>query len=189
VTTVTGALDRLRAAKSRPGDYELLLKAVVGTPATAGSNVIWSFDDNEQTQFLSNFAKLDTPMMCYGVVAWTVEHLYQSLKTTNEMEAKIVLSAATPGRAKHLGQRVTLRPDWAKVKNGFMLNLLSQKFDQPRFRDLLLATGERFLVEGNTWHDLHWGVCFCKTHNGQGRNWLGHQLMVVRDNIREELSK
>jgi hypothetical protein len=56
------------------------------------------------------------------------------------------------------------------------LELLAQKFSYPYYRDLLLATGDAELIEGNVWNDVFWGVC-----NGIGKNWLGKLLMQVRE--------
>lgn len=44
----------------------------------------------------------------------------------------------------------------------------------------LLATGDTYLEEGNTWGDRVWG-----TVNGIGANQLGIILMKIRDEIRE----
>ena len=45
--------------------------------------------------------------------------------------------------------------------------------------DKLLATGDAYLEEGNTWHDEIWGV-----YQGEGTNWLGLILMQVREELR-----
>lgn len=45
-------------------------------------------------------------------------------------------------------------------------------------KDMLLATQDRPLEEGNRHGDRFWG-----TVGGQGRNWLGRILMQVRDEI------
>ena len=56
-----------------------------------------------------------------------------------------------------------------------MADLIDQKFDHPHLRDLLLATKQRVLIEGNTWGDTFWGVC-----NGVGQNHLGRTIMEKR---------
>lgn len=67
------------------------------------------------------------------------------------------------------------REDWALVKRDIMLDILRLKFATPFMRDKLNATGERPLVEGNTWGDTYWGVC-----RGRGENHLGKILMQIR---------
>ncbi len=48
-------------------------------------------------------------------------------------------------------------------------------------REKLLATGDRKLVEGNTWGDTFWGVC-----RGNGKNHLGKILMKIRAELQAE---
>ncbi|GEM_PF-207837 len=124
--------------------------------------------------FLSNF--FAAPIR-YENQTWpTVEHAYQAAKTLVCNEKERVRRAATPGAAKKLGRRVSLRRDWDAVKIGIMQDLVRAKFDQhPELRNLLIETKDAQLVEGNTWNDTFWGVC-----NGRGRNELGQILMNLR---------
>ena len=76
-----------------------------------------------------------------------------------------------------------LRPDWEKVKNGIMEEIVCAKFTQHTdLAEKLLATGDRVLVEGNHWGDTFWGV---DTRTGQGENHLGKILMKVREELRQ----
>lgn len=85
--------------------------------------------------------------------------------------------AKTPGWAKRIGRSVKLIENWEGIKESIMEELLRSKFDNNELiREKLLATGEAFLEEGNTWRDREWGV-----YNGQGKNKLGFLLMKVRD--------
>jgi len=60
-----------------------------------------------------------------------------------------------------------------------MFDLLCQKFyNDPRLKELLRATGDAELVEGNWWGDTFFGVC-----KGTGENHLGKMLMQVREQI------
>jgi len=128
-------------------------------------------------RWLSNFAP--APVMLDGVEYPTTEHAYQAAKTTDDAEREAVRQCATPGRAKRMGREITMRFDWDDVKEAVMLDLTRQKYALPEYRERLLATGEREIVEGNTWGDTFWGVC-----NGVGKNKLGRILMQVRDEIR-----
>ena len=66
-----------------------------------------------------------------------------------------------------------------------MLIGLRKKFANPELRDLLLATGDEELVEGNYWHDNEWGNCTCpRCKNIPGKNKLGKLLMQVREEIK-----
>ncbi len=131
---------------------------------------IYRFDG--EFAFLSNFYPLAGGL--------TLEHYYQAAKTFDLQERAAILSAPTPGKAKRLGQRVRLRPNWDAMRVNVMRDLLRKKFADLALRDLLRATGDRHLVEGNTWHDKFWGVCYCSRCDARGENWLGRLLMQVR---------
>ena len=73
-----------------------------------------------------------------------------------------------------------MRADWEEVKIEIMEEALRLKFDDPHLKDLLLATGDKELIEGNTWNDQFWGVC-----NGVGENNLGKLLMKLRKEYSE----
>jgi ribA/ribD-fused uncharacterized protein len=109
----------------------------------------------------------------------SVEHAYQAAKTTDARQRAQFLTGS-PGDAKRLGRRVTMRPDWEVVKVDVMRDLLRQKFARgSELAAKLIATGAQPLVEGNTWGDTFWGVC-----RGKGENNLGRLLMQVRDEVR-----
>lgn len=108
----------------------------------------------------------------------TVEHAYQAAKTTDRSARIRIHRAETPGLAKKLGRGLAMRPDWDTFKLEVMLILLRQKFTDPELRRKLLETGDRELIEGNTWGDRFWGVC-----GGTGENHLGKILMHVREAI------
>jgi ribA/ribD-fused uncharacterized protein len=82
----------------------------------------------------------------------------------------------TGREAKKFGRKVKLRDDWNDVRLQIMGEVVLTKFVVNKdLRDKLIATGQRELIEGNTWHDTFWGVC-----NGKGGNHLGKILMEVR---------
>jgi ribA/ribD-fused uncharacterized protein len=127
--------------------------------------------------FLSNFhfatVRLD------GVAYSTVEHAFQAAKTDDPEERRAIRECSSPAQAKRMGKRVKLRSDWESVKIGIMESLVRQKFTaHPELRAALLATGERRLVEGNTWGDVFWGAV-----RGRGKNHLGRILMRVREEL------
>jgi N-glycosidase YbiA len=109
----------------------------------------------------------------------SVEHAYQAAKTFDQSERFKIRTAKSPGTAKKLGKKVTLRPNWNRLRLRVMEDLLRQKFERPDLRELLLTTYPGKLVEGNWWKDMYWGV-FC----GVGENHLGRLLMKIRDDIR-----
>ncbi len=135
--------------------------------------------------FLSNFEA--SPFTVDGVTFPTVEHWFQAFKTLDPEDFRDIAAADTPGKAKRMGRHVELRPDWEEIKIDVMREGLRHKFAIPKFRQMLLATGDEELMEGNTWHDNTWGNCVCqKCQNIPGRNMLGMLLMELRTEIRYE---
>ena len=132
--------------------------------------------------FLSNF--YEHPIQYNGIVYPTNEHFFQAMKSLKEDERKMIAAAPTPGKAKHLGRAITLRPDWEMVKYDIMLMGLRLKFCDKELREKLRKTGDEYLIEGNYWHDNIWGDCSCeRCKNIRGRNELGRLLMQVRNEI------
>lgn len=135
--------------------------------------------------FLSNFYA--SVVQEDGITYPTIEHYFQAQKTLNPFERKGIAAAATPGRAKRLGRNVTLREDWEEVKDDVMLQGLRLKFDIEELANMLIATGDAALVEGNWWCDNTWGSCACpKCENTVGENRLGKLLMQVREEIKNK---
>jgi ribA/ribD-fused uncharacterized protein len=130
--------------------------------------------------FLSNFypCSLD-PVL--GVYPQTVEHAFQAAKAGNQSQALSILRAPTPAKSKAYGRAVARPADWDARRLKVMFALVSQKFSQlnPSLVTLLLATGDRPLIEGNHWNDTFWGVC-----KGVGENHLGKLLCDRRQLLR-----
>lgn len=138
-------------------------------------NAITSF--NAEFRFLSNFwaaiIRVD------DMIFLTVENAYQATKTEDLYERRPFMYIS-PGRAKKLGKKITLRPGWDGMKLHVMEQLLLQKFAATYLKEALLRTGDRELIEGNKWGDTFWGVC-----EGLGQNHLGKILMKIRKELKE----
>lgn len=127
----------------------------------------------------------------------TLEHGYVVMKAGSWTsfhnatgESLVHFVELTPGQAKRLGREVVLSSIWDEVKSQVMLGLLRQKFASPSWLgDMLMATEDAHLIEGNHWHDLEWGVCYCEKCGGQGKNLLGQLLMQVRGELNEEIEE
>lgn len=111
-----------------------------------------------------------------------VEAKYQAAKTLDPKEKWSILNARTPGRAKRLGKKVKLRPDWEQIKFKIMEDLVRDKFKKEPFRTQLLKTGDSELIEGNTWSDYVWG-CVKHGNEWKGENHLGKILMKIRSEL------
>lgn len=86
---------------------------------------ITSFEN--EFAFLSNF--YSSPIQCLdGITYPTVEHAFQAMKTTNLELRKQIAAAETPGRAKRMGRRLLLRPDWEDIKLQVMEETVRAKF-------------------------------------------------------------
>ena len=135
-------------------------------------------------EFLSNF--YEAPVEFDGLLYGNNEAAFQAQKCLTQEERKI-FTGMRPAKAKRAGRQVQLRPDWEEVKCGLMEEIVRAKFTQnPELAMRLLATEDRLIQEGNTWHDTYWGV---DSRTGEGENHLGKILMKVREEIRENLSK
>ena len=130
--------------------------------------------------FLSNF--YERPVEWEEITYPSNEHAFQAAKVLNPVQRLEIAAAETPGRAKRMGRRVSLRSDWEEIKDAIMLEIALCKFHQHSdLADKLLATGDATLIEGNWWGDKYWGVC-----DGEGLNKLGQTLMVVRAQLKLE---
>ncbi len=127
--------------------------------------------------FLSNMYLSPRPLRIDGVLYKSSENYYQGQKSKCTNVHKHIASKS-PSRSKM--DSPTPTSDWEERKLGVMLNAIRAKFNHiPEFKELLLATGDKYLEETNTWNDTFWGVC-----NGHGKNHLGKILMQVRKEIK-----
>lgn len=129
-------------------------------------------------RWLSNFvwAKIEFEGLTYP----SVEHAYVAAKIKDVRKRPLIAMAASSGEVKRMGNVMDTREDWIEVREDFMMEFLIQKFSQPKFRKLLLDTGDAYIEETNAWGDTFWGVC-----RGEGLNRLGTMIMEIRESLRE----
>ena len=136
-----------------------------------------------ENKYLSNF--YISPVSFEGWEYWSVEHAYQSIKTLDLEWRKKVQECSTPGKAKRIGLKVPMRPDWETIKYDVMRALVLQKFtNHLDIREKLLATGDQELIEENTWGDKIWGQVKNAEGVYEGQNLLGKILMSVREELK-----
>lgn len=111
---------------------------------------------------------------------YSAEAAFQSAKST-DLNIRKQFCGLSPKQAKKMGRAIRLREDWEEVKDQVMYDILKSKFSNERLRQLLLQTGNKELIENNSWNDTYWGVC-----NGKGQNKLGKLLMQVREELKTE---
>lgn len=130
--------------------------------------------------FLNNFKK--SRMFIYGRWWNNVEAPYQSQKTLDIGEQLQIWEADTPRKARDLGQQVTLRSNWDKVKDEVMYECVMAKFLQnAELRRELMKTDPEILIEDSP-IDSYWGC----GKDGTGKNMLGQILMRVRQELKGE---
>ncbi|AND74984.1 hypothetical protein pf16_61 [Pseudomonas phage pf16] len=139
----------------------------------------------QEFAFLSNF--FEAPLVYKGINWPTSEHAYQAMKVDGQDVWVEFAALETPGEAKRLGRKVPVRFNWEHLKDDFMYQIVLAKFEQNEdLKKLLLATGNRKLVELNYWGDKYWGMVRDANGNLVGKNKLGEILMRIRSNLRGE---
>lgn len=133
-------------------------------------------------RFLSNFWPLYTKVYYLNLPFPTVEHAYQYAKLDMDPfnEAYDQILEMTPGQVKRWSHGI--KPTWTdSTKLAVMSRLVSDKFTKdPDLMDRLLATGDREIIEGNTWGDRYWGKVMEEDGAYRGKNNLGLILMSIR---------
>lgn len=147
--------------------------------------------------FLSNFYESPiavgiptAPGELVEVVFPTGEHAFHAGKGLHSPDlspydagkwALVVSQAETPNQAKYFGRRINLDvQSWNTYSIQHMWWVQREKYSQnPHLADLLVATGDATLIEGNTWGDRIWGQV-----DGVGENILGEILMTLRRELK-----
>lgn len=134
-------------------------------------------------RWLSNFVEVEVEWE--GRIYKSVEHAYQSAKSLDKEWKRFCRSDVSSGKVKRASKDIEIRDDWEAIKKSVMKNLLIKKFSDERFRSKLLATGNTYIIEGNTWGDTFWGV---DMKSGEGENILGLMIMEIRSSLKNEFS-
>lgn len=160
--------------------------------------MIEQFDGTEHA-FLSNMQPLKYMILTnQNTYALTSEHAYQAAKfadpalhqqvahvTAAERGGKERLDGIASKNLAHelLDNGAPLHPMWGEsMKLAVMEEVVKRKFiANPDLLDMLLATDDQILIEGNTWGDRFWGVDPVGSENGE--NHLGIILMRVREKL------
>lgn len=130
-------------------------------------------------EFLNDNGEIETVVDTF----MDVEHAFQASKTLDRDVQKVIRDAGSARKAKKLGRKAKLREDWEEIKVDVMRKFVFAKFTQhPDLKMRLLFTKDAFLVEGNNYKDVFWGV----TQDGVGKNHLGKILMQVRQYFVDE---
>lgn len=146
-----------------------------------------------QYGFLSNFAECQ--ITYNGYTYPSTEHAFMAQKSLTEQvlhgnhpdclrwvdwAEHCAISGLSAGEVKRQAREIELRSDWNEIKFKVMEDILRIKFNQEPFKSKLLATGNQYIQEGNTWGDKIWGV---DLKTGEGENHLGKIIMKIRDEL------
>ena len=138
------------------------------------------YKTKEPYGFMSNFYR--SRMFIYGRWWNWSEAPYQAAKTNIQSEIDAVAAATKPSEVRLVGQQITMRPDWDRVKYSVMKEICLAKFLQhPELRKQLMETGDEELIEDSP-VDYYWG---CGA-DGSGKNMLGKVLMEIREELKGE---
>lgn len=145
-------------------------------------NTDWSEHMPEKFEFrgkwvdnwFSNMAL--SPLKMGQLIFPSVENYYQGMKSETVIEL-YEFTKMTPSKSKFEGRRIKIRPNWEDIKYDVMKSALLVKFNQPEWKEKLMATGDDVIVEWNNWGDKIWGATI---NDGLGANALGQILMEIR---------
>jgi ribA/ribD-fused uncharacterized protein len=130
--------------------------------------------------FLSNFHIGD--VYYEGLLYKSTECAYQSAKILSHLRSPF--QNISPAKSKKFWKTFEqddryddTSADWDDRKYDVMSGIVFEKFHRNKhLRELLLATGNKYLEETNHWDDQYWGVDI----NAGGQNKLGMLLMNLR---------
>ena len=149
---------------------------------------------------LSNFAK--TPIIVQlgsdpncTILFSSAESMFQIMKFTDAGARREIYSKSGQGLkmcAKHYEKTVGVRPDWGMFIVDALKYVLMLKFEQNKqFRDELMATGDKFIVEDQTSFrkpaDTYGAKLSADGSTWSGPNLMGRLLMELRNNGQLEL--
>lgn len=143
---------------------------------------------------LSNFYPCEIKV--FGVVAKSAEHAYQYTKAIRRGEidqAKKILEARNASEAKYQSRFLKPSSTWKTERDDAMTQVLSAKAHSvPEFRDALLKTGKRKLVE-TVRNETYWAsgldqqdTLHTKPEFWMGKNRMGDLLMDLRKKLSQK---
>lgn len=155
-------------------------------PLLEGSNIVIvdkAVPSGAIHEFRGKYAFLSNLHPCQvvvdGISYLCSEAAFQAQKLPAEQRGSFAMMDGF--KAKREGRKVALPVNWEEIKQQAMRDVVKAKFAQnPDLAARLLDTGEKILIERNTWGDTYWGV-----YNDQGQNILGRILMEVRAELRK----
>ncbi|WUI00063.1 NADAR family protein [Spirillospora sp. NBC_00431] len=119
-----------------------------------------------------------SPIEVGGVVYPSVEHAYWALSTRGAGARDRIRVAERAGDARKLAEKEPRVENWSRIRTAVMAGLLRAKYRQhPELAEVLLGTGDAPIAYAGMASE-HWIA-----HGGNGRNWVGRLLELVRSEL------
>ncbi len=136
------------------------------------------------------FVTVHDPQTGLGDGIWypSTEHAYQAAKTLNLDTRRKMSHMPNGGEVKRFANsgQFKCRTNWHDISVKVMMDVVRQKFKDLQLRQILLDTGNAYLMEGNIWNDSFWGKVV-KDGLLVGENKLGQILMDLREEYRRDM--
>lgn len=118
------------------------------------------------------------PVIIDAISYSTVVHAYWALAAADPAASEQIRAADRPYDAEKLAEQTAIRTDWPVIRTAVMARLLRAKFAQhPQLAETLLGTGDG-RIEYTSFGSRYWNA-----YRGQGRNWMGRLLELIRSEI------
>nr|BEK65039.1 hypothetical protein KPHV_22660 [Kitasatospora purpeofusca] len=119
------------------------------------------------------------PITVAGTDYPSAAHAYWALSVAEPETRPVIAAAETATAARTLADAAPRREGWEHARTAVMTHLLRAKYDQhPELAGILLATDDATLIYDDM-NSTFWG-----DNAGQGRNWSGRLLELVRSELR-----
>ena len=129
---------------------------------------------SEENYFLNGFSEAPVYYNYRNYVC--AESAYYAQKTLNG-DLRTELENMTGEKAYEFSRSFEIREHWDFLKKTEMYNVTWCKFTQnEHLKDLLLATGDKFLIDVNDYGDKYWGISDKKGENLRGFIVTGKQI-------------
>lgn len=149
------------------------------------------------TNWMSNFQDIPNKIEYNGYLFNNTEQLFMYLKAEffkDKESMDLILKTPIPQEVKLLGRGVKnfINDKWDKVRYDMMLLANRLKYSHAEFKEKLLKTGNKELIEANE-ADKIWGCglyadnpLILNNLNWTGQNLLGKVLMQIREELSNE---
>lgn len=116
----------------------------------------------------------------YAGITYTNSEAAFFAQRVKDVNARAKYSRLSGNKARAKALQAEPSDTWDEYKDYILKDLMVLKFEDPLLRKKLLDTGDKRLLNINTYRDSYYGI-----YENKGYNILGKILMEVRDAIRK----